>query len=401
MTQVIIVGAGPAGSVLASLLAQRSIESLLLDRATFPREKTCGDYLSPGTVRLLDQLDLLPRVREAGAQRLWGMTVTAPDGTTFRAEYPPAKEDSEVRPFALSIPRAALDSLLLEQARRWGVKCLEGFRVTDLIWAGGRICGVTGIGPQGLESYRGRLVVGADGRGSVVARRLGLHRPHPTLHRMALVAYYEGSCELRDHGMISVGDGSYCILNPVGKGLINASIVLDHTSVLPWKGRIEELFNRELAHFPRAVTALKPARRTGGVRCLGPLAFRARQTSRAGALLIGDAAGFYDPLTGEGVYHALQSAKLAAEEIASGLAEGGLSPARLDRFDLEQRGAIASRERFSAALQAIVRRPFAANAFARLLRRHQPLADLLLGVIGDLLPPHALLSSFSLRQLLR
>ena len=401
MTQVIIVGAGPAGSVLATLLAQRSIESLLLDRATFPREKICGDYLSPGTLRLLDQLDLLTRVREAGAQRLWGMTVTAPDGTTFKAEYPAAKEDSEVRPCALSIPRTVLDSLLVEQARRWGVKCLEGFRVTDLIWAGGRVCGVTGIGPQGPESYRGQLVVGADGRGSVVARRLGLHRPHPTLHRMALVAYYEGSFELRDHGMISVGDGSYCILNPVGKGLINASIVLDHTSVLPWKGRIEELFNRELAHFPRAVTALKGAPRTGGVRCLGPLAFRASRTSEGGALLIGDAAGFYDPFTGEGVYHALQSAKLAAEEITSGLAEGGgFSLARLDRFDLEQRGAIASRERFSAALQAIIHRPFAANAFARLLRRHQPLADLLLGVIGDIVPPNAIHSAKVLKQIL-
>lgn len=401
MTQVIIVGAGPAGSVLASLLAQRSIESLLLDRATFPREKICGDYLSPGTLRLLDQLDLLSRVREAGAHRLWGMTVTAPDGTTFKAEYPAAKEDSEVRPCALSIPRTVLDSLLVEQARRWGVKCLEGFRVTDLIWAGGRVCGVTGIGPQGPESYRGQLVVGADGRGSVVARRLGLHRPHPTLHRMALVAHYEGSFELRDHGMISVGDGSYCILNPVGKGLINASIVLDHTSVLPWKGRIEELFNRELAHFPRAVTALKGAPRTGGVRCLGPLAFRASRTSEGGALLIGDAAGFYDPFTGEGVYHALWSAALASREIAAAFADGGWTETRLREFDRQQRKALADKERICAALQAIVRRPFAANAFARLLRRHQPLADLLLGVIGDLLPASALLSIFSPRQLLR
>jgi len=86
MTEVIIVGAGPAGSALASLLAQRSIDTLLLDRATFPRKKICGDYLSPGTVRLLDQLNLLRQVQAAGARRLWGMTVTSPDGTTFRAE---------------------------------------------------------------------------------------------------------------------------------------------------------------------------------------------------------------------------------------------------------------------------------------------------------------------------
>ena len=87
MTEVIIVGAGPAGSALATLLAQRSIDTLLLDKATFPRKKICGDYLSPGTICLLDQLNLLHQVQAAGAQRLWGMTVTSPDGTTFRAEY--------------------------------------------------------------------------------------------------------------------------------------------------------------------------------------------------------------------------------------------------------------------------------------------------------------------------
>ena len=397
MTQVIIVGAGPAGSVLASLLAQRSIESLLLDRATFPREKICGDYLSPGTLRLLDQLNLLGEVQVAGARRLWGMTVTAPDGTTFRAEYPATSQENGAHPFALSIPRAKLDTLLLEQARRWGVKCLEAFRVTDLIWTGGRVRGVTGIGPHGRESYRGQVVVGADGRGSVVARRLGLHRPHPTLHRMALVAYYEGASELRDHGAISVGDGSYCILNPVGDGLINTSIVMDQTKLLPWKGHLEELFDVTLAAFPRTANDLRAARRTGPIRCLGPLAFRASQTSMAGALLIGDAAGFYDPFTGEGVYHALWSANLAAREIAGALTNGGMTPPRLNRFDRGQRKALAVKHRLCAALQAVISRPAAANALARLLRRRQPLADLLLGVIGDLLPPRALLSIRALK----
>ena len=401
MTEVIIIGAGPAGSALATLLAQRSIDTLLLDKATFPRKKICGDYLSPGTIRLLDQLNLLRQVQAAGAQRLLGMTVTSPDGTTFRAEYPVTAVSNGERPYALSIPRAILDSLLLNRARHWGVKCLEGFRVTDLIWAGGRVSGVKGIGPQGPESYRARIVVGADGRGSVLARRLGLNQPHPRLRRMALVAYYEGASELRDHGLISIGNGSYCILNPVGERLINASIVMDQTSVLPWKGKLDELYDHKLADFPPAMTALRGMRRHEPVRCLGPLAFRASRTSKAGALLIGDASGFYDPFTGEGVFHALCSAELAAQKIVSALAEGGLTATRLHRFDRQQRKARASKERVAATLQAIIRRPIAANALARLLRRHQPLADLLLGVIGDLLPPRALLSVEAMRALLQ
>jgi flavin-dependent dehydrogenase len=399
---VIVVGAGPAGSLLAGLLAQRGVETLLLDKATFPREKLCGDYLSPGTVRLLDQLDLLDLVRSAGARRLRGMTVTSPDGTTFTGEFPTLTETNGTPPFSLSIPRAILDSLLLKWARGFGTRCVEGLRVVDLIWENGRVSGVTGIGPTGQETYRGQIVVGADGRDSVVARRLGLHQPHPTLRRMALVAYYEGVSELADHGIISVGDRSYCILNPIGERLVNASIVVDQGIVQNCKGKLDELFDGTLQTFPLALSTLRDARRRGSVRCLGPLAFRSSRSAKAGALLIGDAAGFYDPFTGEGVGHALYSAKIAAHAIASALAEGdgGLTEAHLRRFDDEQRKTLTSRKRLGAALQAVIRHPIAANAVARLLRRRQPLADLVLGVVGDLLPPRTLLSINTLRHLL-
>ena len=399
---VIVVGAGPAGSVLAGLLAQRGVKTLLLDKATFPREKLCGDYLSPGTVRLLDQLDLLDLVRSAGARRLWGMTIISPDGTTFTGEFPTLTKTNGTPPFSLSIPRAILDNLLLKWARGFGARCVEGLRVTDLIWENGRVCGVTGIGPTGPETYRGQIVVGADGRDSVVARRLSLHQRHPTLRRMALVAYYEGVSELTDHGMISVGDQSYCILNPIGERLVNASIVVDQGIVQNWKGQLDELFDGTLQAFPLALRTLRDTSRRGSVRCLGPLAFRSSRSARAGALLIGDAAGFYDPFTGEGVGHALYSAKLAAHTIASALAEGdgSLTEAHLKRFDDEQRKTLTSRKRLGAALQAVIRHPIAANAVARLLRRRQPLADLVLGVVGDLLPPRTLLSINTLRQLL-
>jgi flavin-dependent dehydrogenase len=400
---VIIVGAGPAGSVLSGLLAQRGVDTLLLDKATFPREKICGDYLSPGTVRLLNQLDLLDLVCSAGARRLLGMTVTSPDATTFTAEFPATPETNGVSPYALSIPRATLDSLLLTWARGFGAGCVEGFRVTDLIW-NERVCGVMGIGPTGPQTYRGQIVVGADGRDSVVARRLGLHQPHPTLHRMALIAYYAGArCNvpLRDHGLICLGKRSYCILNPIGEQMINAAIVVDQGIVQGWKGQLDELFDGRLQAFPLALSALRHTERRRPVRCLGPLAFRAHHTAKAGALLIGDAAGFYDPFTGEGVGHALCSARLAAHTIASALAtgNGGLTEAHLARFDAEQRKALMSRRRLGATLQAVIRRPDAANAVARLLRRRQPLADLLLGVIGDLLPPRTLFSLDALRAL--
>lgn len=393
MPDVIIVGAGPAGATLATLLARRSIEPLLLDKATFPRQKVCGDYLSPGTVCLLDRLELLDAVRAAGARPLWGMTVTSPDGTMFTAAYPAAARGPGLRPQAFSVRRSVLDALLLEHARRWGVKCLEGFRVIDLVWEGGRVCGVEGIGPEGPETYRGKIVVAADGRTSVVARRLGLHQPHPTLHRMALVAYYGGDAGPRDHGAIFVGDGAYCILNPVAEGMVNASVVLDQAVATAWKGRLDELFERKIRSFKSAAAALESMRRCSPVRCRGPLAFQARRTSMAGALLIGDAVGFYDPFTGEGVYGALWGAELAARKITAALERGGPPPIRFHRFDWQLRAALAAKRRLDAVIQVVIRRPHAANVVARALRRHPPLADLLLAVIGDLLPPRALLSA--------
>jgi flavin-dependent dehydrogenase len=214
---------------------------------------------------------------------------------------------------------------------------------------------------------------------------------------MALVAYYVGArCNvpLRDHGLISIGDRLYCILNPIGERVTNAAIVVDQGIVQGWKGQLDELFDDTLQAFPLALSALRDTVRRGSVRCLGPLAFRASRSTRAGALLIGDAAGFYDPFTGEGVGHALCGAQLAAGEIISAIADGdgGLTEARLAQFDHHQRNALRRRERLGIALQAVIRRPRAANAVARLLRRRQSLANLLLGIIGDLLPPHALLS---------
>lgn len=246
---------------------------------------------------------------------------------------------------------------MLDRARHWGVKCVEGFRVTDLVREGERVCGVKGIGAEGPETYRGKIVVGADGRASVVARRLGLHRAHSTLRRMALVAYYEGDAGPRDLGAISVGDGAYCILNSVDAEMASAGVVLDQAMAVAWKGRLEELFERTLREFPRAATALEPMRRCSPVRCLGPLAFRARRTSAAGVLLIGDATGFYDPFTGAGVSDALRGAELAAHEIATALNGGGPVPLRFPRFERRLRQARVSKRRIEALLQAIIRRP--------------------------------------------
>ena len=176
---VVIVGAGPAGSASAVLLAERGRSVMLLDKAGFPRPRVCGEYLSPEAARILDRLGVLKDVDEAGAQPLRGMRIVAPDGTILDARYPTAGRWRGYRDHALAIRREVLDGLLLERARSLPVDVRERHRVTGVVADGRRIVGVRGEDPGGRPfEVRSPLVVGADGRASVVAQALGLRRPH-------------------------------------------------------------------------------------------------------------------------------------------------------------------------------------------------------------------------------
>ena len=226
MVDVVVVGAGPAGAATAILLAERGHQVVLLDRARFPRDKVCGEYLSPEASRILDRLGVLKAVEAAGARPLRGMRIVAPDGTLIVGDYPTRGPRRGYRDHALAVPRRTLDAVLVGRARELPVTVREGFRVTDLVFDGAldgrRVTGVDGLWtpaserPAAPERLEARLVVGADGRTSAVARRLGLVSPHPWLARLALMTYAEGVAHDPERGEIFIAPPVYSILNPVG-----------------------------------------------------------------------------------------------------------------------------------------------------------------------------------------
>ena len=388
---VVVVGAGPAGSAAAILLAERGWSVALLDKAAFPRPKICGEYLSPEGARVLDRLGVLKAVDAAGAQPLHGLRIVAPDGTVLDGAYPTGGRWRGYRDHALAVRREVFDRVLLERARALPVEVRERHRVTGLIREDSVVAGVHAEAPDGSPlDIRCRLVVGADGRASVVARALGLLRPH-RLKRLALIQHVSGIDDLGDRGEVHVDPPDYCILNPVAPGLVNLGLVVPLAHARPFSGRLETFFAARLKQLRRVPARLHRMRPEGPLMAMGPLAYRVGEPRVGGVMLAGDAAGFYDPFTGEGLYTALRSAEMLAEVAHAALAADDVSPTALAPYSRARREVFGDKARVTQALQFLIARRRLANLAARFLQRRPALLSMLMGVIGDFVPPRELL----------
>jgi geranylgeranyl reductase family protein len=389
---VIVVGAGPAGTAAAVFLRQAGHEVLLLDEARFPRDKVCGEGVSPEAWRLLARMGADSAVRALRPRPVRGMRLTAPDGTVFQGEY------AGVREPGFAVRRWCLDRALVDCARAAGVEVREGVRARDLVLRDGVVRGVVVDGPDGGEPLASRLVVAADGRRSIVARRLGLLCEHPTLRKFAVRGYWAGLQGLTDHGEMHVARGAYCGIAPLGPDEANVTFVLDRREMPAARGDLHRFYLDTLRRWPRVVERLEKARLTSPPRAIGPLALQARRVSAPGAVLVGDAAGFYDPFTGEGVTLALRGAEIASEVAHRALAAGS---ADLREYDRLREAATRDKFRLNRLLQHVIAWPSVANAVARRLARRPDLADRLVGIAGDFVPARTAMGPGFVLELIR
>lgn len=389
---VLVVGGGPAGSAAAVMLRQRGHDVLLLDEARFPRDKVCGEGVSPEAWRLLGEIGAAGAVRSLAPHPLRGMTVIAPDGTSFRGDYRGAAHPG------FAVRRERFDRVLLDRARAAGVEVREGMRASGLVERAGAVEGVTAANGAGPETLRARLVIGADGRRSVVARRLGLLREHPRLRRFAVRGYWEGMEGLEERGEMHGGGAGYCGVAPLSPTRANVTFVLDRREMRASGGGLEGFYRRTLRRWPRIAERLERATLLSPPRAIGPLALASSGVSAPGALLVGDAAGFYDPFTGEGVTLALRSAELAAEAGDRFLRAG--SSRALRDYERVRHAATRHKFLFNRLVQAVVGRPGLANAVVSRLARRPDLADRLVSIAGDFVPARTALGPGFLLDLL-
>ncbi|RMF84534.1 MAG: NAD(P)/FAD-dependent oxidoreductase [Nitrospinota bacterium] len=385
MREVVVVGGGPAGAASATFLAQQGVDVLLLERAMFPRNKPCGEFLTPGTLRLFRALGVAETVA-AQAQPVRCLLLIAPQGE--RVEHQ-AEGGDEVG-FALC--RAVLDALLLNRARASGVEVWEGFAVRGVLREEERVVGVWGIDARGIrQEIRAHLVIGADGTHSLVARELDLVRPLPLLQRIALVSHWPvdtpgDTLEMRVQG------GTVCGMGFPAPRLANVTLVVPRRQApeVARRGKgafLEEQISRLFPDLSRRLSAGTGPIDVWTIGCFG---HRAKQLTADGVLLVGDAATFIDPFTGEGVYLALRGAELAGEVAGEALRRGDTRRQSLIAYE-RRRQELRRRYLLCALIQAIVRSPGLMNIVVRWLRSHHTVRGRLMKVLGDVSPPEALL----------
>lgn len=371
----LVIGAGPAGSATAAHLARAGFTVLLLDRARFPRPKPCAEYLSPGAVEALRRLDALRPVFDERPARLTGMRVLGPDGSGFTGHF--------LGGVGLGVPRARLDLHLAAVASRAGAQFLQGVTFESLSPAASGVLVRVRAGSRVFD-LPARLVVGADGLNSAVARRLGLaRRGGPT--RAALVAHAVGVAGLSDVGEMHVGATGYVGLAPLGGGVANVALVVDLARDRI-RAPVAAALRTHLARFPTLRGRLGEVEFISPVLAVGPFGRSTRRARADRVLLVGDAADFYDPFTGEGVYAALTGAELAAECAASALWHDRLGARALAGYDRARRRAFAAKWTLERIVSWAISRPRALSHLAVRLARRPDLADLLVSVTGHAAP---------------
>ena len=366
-----VVGGGPAGSILARMLAKQNWEILLLEANGMPKRKICGEYLCPRGKQILEEMGmdfLFKKMRS-----IHGMTLYSPNGTKVETDFPSALA-------GLSLRRDLFDEALLQEAKAAGVHTQRGKRVENIIESGG----VWRISTN-AETFSAKILIGADGRQSLVSKALKNDMP-PFSDKVALHINLPTEAPTGNKGEMHIlGNGSYVGLNPTGEDEWNLSLVCDATEVKK-SGDPKLALVSSLKESASLSSRFLPFPENVPVKVTYPISHGVKKIFGKNWALVGDAAGFVDPLTGEGIYQAIFSAKILGDELAALPLGADVSPA-LASYAAAYKDSFFAKRKLNFFFQRLIRFNFACDWVGSFLSKRKAKADIFIGVVGNLISP--------------
>ncbi|MBI1971978.1 MAG: geranylgeranyl reductase family protein [Candidatus Aenigmarchaeota archaeon] len=328
----IVVGAGPSGSSCAIFLGRKGVKTLLVDKASFPRDKTCGDGITGKSSGVLAELGIESEIAEGQHEKINGLITSSPSGVSLdsNADNKPVETSTYV------CKRLIFDNILFQEAKK-KADVIENFSVTDLVIENGKTIGVKGTENGEEKEFRAKVVVGADGANSIVARKLGLNEFKPDRSLVSVRAYYENVAGLRDriefHFLEELLPGYFWIF-PAGNNVSNVGIAVVAGDVPKRKLNLKEKLD-EIVKKSRFAPRFKNAKQVSEVKGWNlPTGAQKRKRAGDGFILVGDAASLIDPFTGEGIGNALLSGKQAAEVISTAVEKNDFSYGTLGEYEV-------------------------------------------------------------------
>jgi len=394
----IIIGGGPAGCAAAIGLSRLGYKVVLCDQAKFPRDKVCGEFISPAADSILARLGVLNRIEALKPKRLKGVAISSYGGEEFLVDYPKLP-GMKLKPTSLSVPRYELDSLLIEETKRAGAMVQEQCKVTDFLFENGCVAGVKGWDANRTSfSIRSPLVIDAGGRNSLSLKKFKLKQKSAGKVKIAFAAHWQGAQIYDDYCFMHVSDFGYTGISSIGKDKANVVLVVNRSSMNGEKPH--GFYINMLMKNPLRRKILKGAHCIEPVRCVESLAFSSKPPPCGGLLIVGDAMGFIDPFTGEGIYLSLRSSEIAVEVAEKALNDNDLSKGFLQGYEIRRRYEFDKKFLLSRILQKLIYNQFFCDRVVKRLKRDPKLAETLVGVIGDLIPADAVVSFKFLFQLI-
>jgi len=334
---VIVIGGGPAGSTVSTLLAQQKCRVELFEREKFPRFHI-GESLIPETYWVLERLNMLPKMQNSHFVKKYSVQFVNSNSKLSAPFYFWDNKPHECSQ-TWQVVRSEFDLMMLNNAREHGVRVHEGVRVMEVLMEGDRVTGVTVKNEDGtVRTVRAKVVVDASGQNGLLMNKLNLRVWDPILNKGAIWTYWEGA--YRDSGR---DEGATMVLQTVNKNgwfwyiplhnnIVSVGVVAPFDYLFKGRQDYAKTYDEEVDRCPAVMDRVSKAKRVTGYFATKDYSYRSKQAAGNGWVLIGDAFGFLDPLYSSGVLLALKSGELAADAIVEGFQKGDTSGAQLGKW---------------------------------------------------------------------